>query len=131
MKQLFFAIEFNLEPLQMPLRGLRCSAFLITEPEIDLPQKTKDSVIVKHIAKQNHDLGIDRIIITRDKRFQTYLGSYNVKLIILNDKTKIWNLYKMRLNEIAEEIFVKATQMIKITPGQYVEYVECSKHYKK
>lgn len=131
-KQLFFLIEHNLWPLQMILRGKRCSAFLQYDEEIGLSQNSKDIEIIKKIAQQKEDLRIDRIIITRDNRdFITYLGFYNIKVIVLLDKTDRYALYDLGLNKLAEEIIAKAIEILKITPEQYINYIECSKYYKK
>lgn len=130
-KQLFFLVEHNLWPLQMILRGKRCSAFLQYDEEIGLSQDSDDIEIIKRIAKQKEELGVDRIILTRDKAFFTYATAYKVKIIVLLDKTELYKLYLMRLNKLTDEIIAKAVKIIETTPGQYIEYIECSKFYKK
>ncbi len=129
---LFFVLEHNLKPLQMILRGFRHSAFLTYDKEIGLFSHSEDMDIINQIAQQKKDLGIDRIILTRDTRtFVNFIGNNEVKVIILQDKTKIWKLYDMRLKQLAQEIIMRATKMTKRTSGQDISYIECSHFYKK
>lgn len=131
-KQIFFVIEDNLKPLQMILRGLRHSAFITYDEEIGLPPQSKDVEIIECVAQQKKDLGIDRIIITRDsKNFISEIGKNNIKVIVLIDKTNSWGLYNMRLKQLSQEIILIATKMIEITSGQSIQYIDCSKFYKK
>lgn len=128
---LFFLLEYNLQPLQMLLRGFRCSCFLPTEQEIGLSNDAGDSEIIALVAQQKRDLGIDRIIITRDKGFVTYLGNNKVKVIVLSDKTQRHLFYSMRMKSLAEEIVATAQDMLQKSQGeQAIAFIECAKFYK-
>lgn len=129
MAQLFFCLEYNLSPLQPILRATGSSVFLPYEPEIGLSQKADDAVIIAKIAEQKRDLGIDRIIITRDKKFITHLGRMDVKLIVLLDKTGRYDLYQMNLKDLGAAIIAVAVTMAGKTQNPGVAYVECSRLY--
>lgn len=126
---LFFLLENNLEPLQKWLRSGGHSVFLPNEPEIGLSINSSDPEIVQRIAEQKTDLGVDRIIITRDSDFINFSVGTDVKVILLTDKSGKWDLYLMHLKRLAETIFAKGFELVQSTPGQAVGYVECSKFY--
>ncbi len=129
--QLFFLLEYNLQPLQMILRGIRCSCFVPTDKEIGLMADSEDPDIISRVAQQKRDLGIDRIIITRDKKFTTHLKNNKVKVIILNDKTERYLFYSMRLKSLAEEIVATTLNMLwKSQDEQAIVCIECSNFYK-
>ncbi|MBW3002446.1 hypothetical protein KY338_04790 [Candidatus Woesearchaeota archaeon] len=116
--QVFFLLEYNLQPLQMLLRGFRCSCFLPTDQEIGLSNDAEDPDIIARVSQQKIDLGIDRIIITRDKSFTTHLGNNKIKVIILNDKTKKHLFYNMRMKSLAKEIVATAQNMLQKSQGE-------------
>jgi len=86
--QLFFLVEGNLEPIRPVLRKLGCSAFLPYEDEIGLRSNSDDAEIVAKVAQQKEDLGIDRIIITRDTGLHKQIGTFR-------DRGLIHSLIKM------------------------------------
>ncbi len=129
MIQLFFALEHNLHPLQPLLRALGHSAFITSEKEIDVPMHAPDSAIITRIAEQKENLGIDRIVITRDYEFVSSIGAVPIKVIVLIDKVSNYNLSKMKKKQLAAAIILVAEEMLKKTSGQLVSYLDCSQFY--
>ncbi|HLF55143.1 MAG TPA: hypothetical protein VI612_05495 [Candidatus Nanoarchaeia archaeon] len=128
MAQLFFLLEHNLAPLQPILRTMGHSTFLPYEPEIGLPMQTDDPIIIARIVEQKMNLGIDRIIITKDKKFLTHIGTAPIKLIVLIDKTTNYEIYDMNLKQLCGVLVDKALKMVG-KEGQVIDYIECSKFY--
>ncbi|MBI4140036.1 hypothetical protein HY483_03685 [Candidatus Woesearchaeota archaeon] len=130
MIQLFFLLEYNLAPLQNLLRASGNSCFLPYEKEIGLSMNDHDPLIISKVVEHKNSLGIDRIIITRDTKFISHIGTTPVKLIILTDKTGKFEFVSMRLKQLTEEIISKGRNMMQRSEGHDSTYVECSKFYK-
>ena len=126
---MYFLLEYNLKPLQQVLRSSGHSVFLSYDGEIGLPADAEDSAIVERVIEQKEALGIDRIIITKDKKFITHLGSAPIKLIVLTDKMMRYNIYSMNLMKLGDCVVRKALELINEPEGQKIAYVECSKFY--
>lgn len=129
MTQLFFLLENNLAPLQSILRAEGCSVLLPYEPGINLPPNAPDEAIIAKVITQKEDLGIGRIIITRDKRFITHIGISPVKFIVLSDKKNVFVMRQMNLKQLALVIIGKAMSLLNQT-APVIEYVECAKFYR-
>ena len=129
--QLFFLVEYNLMPIQKVIRALGHSAFLTYDSEIGLKADSKDIDIIRHVVNQKRDLGIDRIILTRDSAFAADIGHYSVKIIIMDDNTDRWKISLMQKRELVKTIIAEAMRLIQATTGQAIGYVQCSRFYKK
>ncbi len=128
MSQLFFLVEYNLDPLQNPLRAQGASAFLTFEDEIGLPQNASDLEVIQVVVQHKINLGIERIILTRDKAFHAQLGSWPVKVILLTDKTGKYLFPNMKLRDLAMAIILKADNLMR-QKGQAVDFIDASKFY--
>ena len=129
--QLFFAVEHNLTILQYVLRADGSSAFITTDPEIGLPQNAPDPHILAVLTQQKNDLGVDRILITRDTDFAAYTNQYPVKVIILINSSGKFELLKLNLGKLAQEIISRAERLMKQTQGAVIDYIDCNQFYKK
>lgn len=131
-KQLFFLVEYNLAPLQKILRYFGCSAFMQYDEEIGLKQNSKDAEIISRVVRHKKELGIDRIILTRDTTdFAICMQSFDVKIIVLQDTTKRWDINNMRQTELVRKIIVEANNLLATKGGPAIRYIQCSKMYKK
>lgn len=129
MRQLSFLLEYNLLPLRKILRSYGHSVFVPYDKEIGLFMGSDDPEIVIKVAEQKEDLGIDRIIITKDTRLIKYLKTAPVKLIVLIDEMHTINLAFIKRKQLCEEIIKAAESMVAKTEGQMIAYVECSRFY--
>lgn len=130
MVQLFFLLEYNLAILQGLLRSGGHSCFLSYDQEIGLEMTAEDPEIIARIFEQKESLGIDRIIVTRDARFSSHIGTTPVKEIILLDRVDKFIFDSMKLGVLVKEIIAKGKIMTARGKGRDIEYIECSKFYK-
>lgn len=129
MHQLSFLLEYNLLPLRKILRSYGHSVFIPYDEEIGLSMASDDLEIIVKIAEQKENLGIDRIIITRDTRLIKYLKTSPVKLIMLTDEAYTLNLVAIKNKQLCEAIIKTAESMVAKTDGQMIAYIECSRFY--
>jgi hypothetical protein len=87
-----------------------------------------DETIVAKVFEQQTNLGLARIIITRDKEFIKHLGVIPLKMLVLTDKTNRMLLSRINLKYLAQAIIKKALD-IQNQPGPAIAFIECSHFY--
>lgn len=127
--QLSFVLEYNLTSIQNLLRSNNCSAFITYDKEIGISMNSQDPEIIAKLAEQKTNLGVDRILITRDAKFITHIKSAPIKVIVLIDKKYNLNLSIIKQKELCKEIIKTGLEMVSKTKGAMVAFIECSKFY--